>query len=387
MHAGVMGWSLIALMAVASVIMACGTGDDEGTSTPPASDDEFVRSACVAMGEWAAHLPELQALGTRLTPKDTLPLFDAFLARLESTRAVELEDFRTAWIDRTKDNVDKIKRGQTAPAWDPMETLPAIAEDDQALLNQLQAELPECQAIFAVPSPTPGVANPTPTTRPGAFLFPVSIDYGTPDLYLAGGPQSTFTAENAAAVKAELGSVSNDHGGVGAVFRWMMGTFKGEPTGGKDIGKTDVNSMLASRTVTGCHDSALMMSAVLRMYGIPAVMVDTAGIQWAEDFAAGKAQGDVGHVMAEAYVGGRWILVDCTSGLYVQDYDPQSPVIAPGSSPGMDPEGFYVLYKGTDPASYGVTSGDVLHQRFIQFSQAIGGMELQMTSYAWQRLP
>ena len=389
MHLRLMGWGLVSVVAVASVILACGGGDDSGATSTQVmrSDEEFVRSVCFGLGEWKTDFEEMWTPGMQLNPRDMIPLFDAFLVKLESARAVKLEDFRTAWIDRTRDNVDKIKRGQSAPAWDPMETVPAAAEDDQALLDELTATLPECRAIFGEPSPTPQVTNPTPTTRPGAFLFPVSIDYAKPDKYLAGGPQSTFTSENAIAVKAELGPISNDLGGIGAVFRWMMSRFKGEPTGGKDIGKTDVNSMLASRTFTGCHDSALMMSAVIRLLGMPAVMVDTAGIQWGKDFAAGRAQGDVGHVMAEAHVDGRWILVDCGSGMYVEDYDPQSPVIAPGSSPGMDPKGFYVLYKGIDPASYGVTSGDLLHQRFIQFGQAMRGMELEMTSYTWKRLP
>jgi transglutaminase-like putative cysteine protease len=221
----------------------------------------------------------------------------------------------------------------------------------------------------------PMVAGDSAEYRP-PFYFPITIDYANPAAHLQQGTQSTLSAESQSALAAELGDVPDGLPGVAAIHHWMRETFHSVPSLGQDIGKTDVNSLLVSRTFTGCHDWALMMTSVLRHSGTPAIMVDTAAIQWAFDFHAGHTMNYVGHVFSEVYVEGQWIAVDCTSGLYTEDYDPLHPVL-PFRYPGQT-LGFYVLYKGVDPAGYGVTSNEVLTARMREFAAVVDQLQLPL---------
>jgi transglutaminase-like putative cysteine protease len=219
----------------------------------------------------------------------------------------------------------------------------------------------------------PLLAGDSAEYRP-PFYFPITIDYANPAAYLQQGTQSTLSAESQSTLAAELGYLPDGLPGVAAVHRWMQETFHPVPSFGQDIGKTDVNSLLESRALTGCHDWALMMTSVLRHTGTPAIMVDTAAIQWAFDFHAGRTMAYVGHVFSEVYIGGTWIAVDCTSGFYTEDYDPLHPVM-PFRYSGQS-LGFYVLYKGVDPAGYGVTSNEVLTARMRDFAAVVDQLQL-----------
>lgn len=219
-------------------------------------------------------------------------------------------------------------------------------------------------------------------------VFPSAIDYSRPADYLVPGPQSTFTPDSVALVQEELGQLSPGIQGVGDISRWVFSSFQTIPSSGQNIGKTNVNSLLDTRTFTGCHDTALMTTAVLRLHGYPAIMVDTAGIQWVMDYIAGETQAHIGHVFAEVFVDGRWILLECGGGgAYVGAYNPASPVIAPAPGAGMDPLGYFVLFKGSDPQSYGVTDSEHLADRFREFAELWPTLDPQMTAYEWKPLP
>lgn len=217
------------------------------------------------------------------------------------------------------------------------------------------------------------------------FYFPISIDYANPSLHLLSGTQSTLTPENSAVVDSQIPVPSRDVAGVASIFAWMRRNFVVASAGGATVGKTDVNDLLRDHTLRGCHDWGLLLSTVLRHFGFPAVMVDAAGIDWAEKYRTGQVTSFVGHVFVEVYLDGRWIVMDSTAGTYAANYDYQEPVL-PFTQSG-DSRGHYVLYKGVDPAGYGVTSNEVLTARMREFAQALPGITLFFPVYDLRPLP
>jgi hypothetical protein len=170
--------------------------------------------------------------------------------------------------------------------------------------------------------------------------------------------------------------------GAARIYAWMARTFVTRPSGGETIGRTNVNDLIESRVLGGCHDWALVMTSALRFFGYPTLMVDAAGLQWAEDFAAGRIRTYGGHVFAEVLTNDGWMLVDCTSGRYTVDYDPMNPAIAYAGA--GDAKGFYAMFKGTDPAAYGLTNNAALQERMRAFAGALGTLGVTLPEYRWE---
>ena len=126
--------------------------------------------------------------------------------------------------------------------------------------------------------------------------------------------------------------------------------------------------ILDERTLTGCHDHGLLLASLLRMYGVPAIMVDATGIGWALRYTD-EVTYFSGHVFVEAFLGGQWMLFDSTSGAYIAEYDQSNPVI-PLTTP-AEPRGYYVMYKGLDPADYGITAIHQLNATQVRFAQIL----------------
>ena len=114
------------------------------------------------------------------------------------------------------------------------------------------------------------------------FIFPVDIDYNNPEKYLIPGKQSTIDEKYLEEIKREILISKQDIEGVGKIFSWMMKNFSTFAGGGSEIGINTINKLLKRRTASGCHDHGLIFSSILRYFGYPAIMVDAAGIQWAE---------------------------------------------------------------------------------------------------------
>jgi hypothetical protein len=218
------------------------------------------------------------------------------------------------------------------------------------------------------------------TASPSRELFPTTITYSQPARYLAAGPQSTLSVNNAALVDQAIARATSDLQTAGRVYHWMDTQFRWRATG--NPGHADVNTLLRTRTFTGCHDAALVYATLLRHLNIAAVMVDTAGISWARDFAAGRTNAYIGHVFVEAYVDGRWIATDPSNGVYTDDYDPTNPVLQFTSVP--DPAGYYVLFKGIDPISYGING---LQTRMAAFARHVAELRLVKPNYQFAPLP
>lgn len=208
-------------------------------------------------------------------------------------------------------------------------------------------------------------------------LFGESPDYDTPALYLVPGPQSAISM-SAAALRAEIGvsTAANAEELVPAVYRWLTG-FGAGAAGGALIGKTTADGLLKDRHLSGCHDWALLFSSVLRRLGYPALMADAAGIKWARGYD-GKG-GFAGHVFAEAYLEGRWMLIDANTGRYVRNYDPRNPVIP--LRVGGETAGLYVMFKGADPLSYGITGNNDLVEKMKLFAARLPELRLKYPAY------
>jgi len=211
-----------------------------------------------------------------------------------------------------------------------------------------------------------------------AQLYGDGPNYGAPALYLKAGPQSSVPL-TVAALRQEIGLSSAPAAGelVPAVFRWLSSGFGASAEGGRLIGKTTVAGLLKSRKLSGCHDWALVFSGVLRKLGYPALMADAAGIKWAREHKKGGSFS--GHVFVEAFLDGRWMLIDAASGRYVRDYDPSNPVIP--VAVGGETEGLYVMFKGLDPRSYGINSHEALRAKMEDFAARLPRLKLRYPDY------
>lgn len=210
-----------------------------------------------------------------------------------------------------------------------------------------------------------------------AQLFGESPDYNNPSLYLVPGPQSAVSMP-AEALRAEIGvsTAADAEELVPAVYRWLTG-FSSDAAGGALIGKTTADGLLKGRYLSGCHDWALLFSSVLRRLGYPALMADAAGIKWARGYGGGE--GFSGHVFVEAWLEGRWMLIDANTGRYVRNYDPRNPVIP--LRVGGEDAGLYVMFKGADPLSYGITGVAGLNEKMKVFASRLPGLPLKYPAY------
>jgi len=194
------------------------------------------------------------------------------------------------------------------------------------------------------------------------------IDYEHPELYLAPGRQSEVSAACFGAVAEELGIEQIDLPAIGRLYSWKTSQFKHANAGGGYVGQRTVGEILEERTLTGCHDHGLLVVSLLRKYSVPAIMVDATGIGWALRYTD-EATYFSGHIFVEAFLGGQWMLFDSTSGAYIEEYDPTNPVI-PLTTPD-ELRGYYVMYKGLDPAGYGITAIHQLNAAQVHCAQML----------------
>ena len=233
-------------------------------------------------------------------------------------------------------------------------------------------------------------ASGSPDSQPGSENFfwetyKSEIDYGNPDLYLASGSQSKLNERYFNEINEQIVIEGNDVKGVGTIFGWKQSYFDTYSAGGRFIGKITVNQIMEKKALSGCHDHGLVLVSILRKYGFPAIMVDAAGIQWALDYSGGKREGFSGHVFAEVYVKDRWILIDSTSGRYIENYDPDNPVIPITNS--VEGKGYFALFKGLDPEGYGINSNEELTGYLEAFAKEIKSIKTHAPPYKIKKLP
>lgn len=212
----------------------------------------------------------------------------------------------------------------------------------------------------------------------------IHIDYDNPELYLKSGTQSSLNERYSNEIGTQLSIENNNMKAVAEIFLWKHDYFRTYSAGGKLVGKTTVNQIMEEKMLSGCHDHGLVLVSVFRKYGFPAIMVDTAGIQWALDYSTGERGSFTGHVFVEVYVDNNWILVNSTSGEYVENYDPSNPVI-PMTNPDED-KGYFALLKGLDPEGYGITSIQQLKEHMAVFAAGVKSENIHFPKYEVKKL-
>lgn len=203
------------------------------------------------------------------------------------------------------------------------------------------------------------------------YDYSYGIEYNNPEKYLAPGEQSDLDDTYLEEIRSITGTPEQSIAGIKTVCHWFNQNFTFSNAGGSMIGKKTVDELYESKTFYGCHSAALVISSVLREFGFPAVMIETASILWAYEYNEGAAQGFVGHVMTEVYVSDNWILLDnnCT---YVEDYDCMNPFIS-----AMDQDfyyykqGLFTYTKGIDTWDYSVRDESDTHEKMINFANNI----------------
>ena len=197
------------------------------------------------------------------------------------------------------------------------------------------------------------------------YDYSFGITYDEPQKYLVPGDQSDLDDNYLTEIINSIGTPENNLSGILAVCHWVNQTFTFEDAGGSMIGQKHVNELFESKIYYGCHSAALVISSILREFGFPTVMIETASIVWAKAYNAGTSQGFSGHVMTEVYVDNRWILLDnnCT---YVKEYQCLNPYIST-----LNRQGLFTYAKGVDIWDYGVFNDTDTHAKMIYFADHI----------------
>ena len=229
-----------------------------------------------------------------------------------------------------------------------------------------------------------GVLHVSDTCKLNMSEYDVSfgIKYDSTENYLTPGDISDLSESNLNEIIAAIGTPEYSINGIKSVFNWFNATFTFQNAGGNMIGKKTIDELYESKVFYGCHSASLILSSVLREFGFPAVMIETADVQWAYDYSAGTAQYFKGHVMSEIYVNNEWILLDI-NGKYMDNYDYLNPYIKMPNYSCL-----FVYTKGKDIWDYGVFDESDTHNFMIIFSDNIICYEPMFSSnnYQWKNL-
>lgn len=211
--------------------------------------------------------------------------------------------------------------------------------------------------------------------------FSFGINYQDPEQYLIPGEQSDLSDNYLVEVISAIGTPENTIDDILLVCHWVNQNFTFNNAGGSMIGKNTVDELFEIKTFYGCHSAALIISSILREFGFPAILIETADVQWGYDYYNGTVKDYAGHVMSEIYVADKWILLDnnCT---YVEDYDPTSPHIPTNHYP---PDAYFVFAKGIDTWDYSAKDDSFTHQQLEFFSDNIYCFEAMFSTpgYNW----
>ena len=212
--------------------------------------------------------------------------------------------------------------------------------------------------------------------------FSFGIDYNDPGKYLIPGEESDLNDIYLEEIRDAVGTPENSIDDILLVCHWINQHFKFDNAGGGMAGKNTVDELYKIKTFYGCHSLALIISSVLREFGFPAIMIETADIQWGYNYHAGTVQHFSGHVMTEIFIEDKWILLDnnCT---YVEEYDFMDPFISKMYRPTA---GYFVFAKGVDIWDYSAKDDSFTYDNLIFFSENIYCFEemFNTVSYSWK---
>jgi hypothetical protein len=195
------------------------------------------------------------------------------------------------------------------------------------------------------------------------------IEYDHPEYYLDPGQQSNLDEAYVEEIRASMGTPDHSIEGIKSICWWFNVNFRFSNEAGRMIGKVTANELYQKKAYYGCHSAALMISSLLREFGFPAVMIETASIVWANKYIDGTEEGNVGHVMTEVYVSDKWILVD-NNGAHVEEYDCRNPFIHMQDQRYLYYKlGLFAYAKGKDSWEYGVRDESDTHDKMKEFAE------------------
>jgi len=209
-----------------------------------------------------------------------------------------------------------------------------------------------------------------------SFDYSFGIHYANPDLYLIPGEQSNLKDEYLEEIRLITGTPELTIEGMRKICDWFGSSFSFNNKGGDMIGKPTIDELYVSKTFYGCHSAALILTSVLREFGFPTVIIETASVEWAYDYIEKTATAFMGHVMTEVYVEEKWILLDNNNNCGMNlDYDPLNPHITSSSQINYGAKGLFCYAKGKDTWDYGVRSESDTHKLMIGFADNLSCFE------------
>jgi len=212
--------------------------------------------------------------------------------------------------------------------------------------------------------------------------FTFGIDYNNTAEYLIPGEESDLNDANLKEMQNAIGTPEDRIDDVVKICHWINNNFAFDNAGGAMAGKNTVNELYELKTFYGCHSLALIISSTLRKLGFPAIMIETADVQWGYNYNAGTVNYFAGHVMSEIYVENKWILLD-NNGNYVEDYDYQNLYIPVDNHP---TDAYFVFAKGVDIWDYSAKDDDFTQDKLVFFSDNIYCFEdmFYTVNYNWE---
>lgn len=233
--------------------------------------------------------------------------------------------------------------------------------------------------------------EPVPVSRCERYLDlydpTFGIDRTNPSDYLIPGAQSDLDSSYFQQVKNSLGEVAITVQGAKSVAYWVGQHFTFVNKGGSMIGVLTVDQHFEKMEFYGCHSQALIISSILRSYGFPSLLVETASVKWAKDYAIDPNTPFIGHVMTEVCIQGQWMLLD-NNGAIVQVYEYDTPFIDTRTSTLSQPapEGLFAIGKGLDHWDYGVTGSWDTHELMVGYSMYDDCLEsyTEDLDYLWE---
>ena len=212
--------------------------------------------------------------------------------------------------------------------------------------------------------------------------FSFAIDYDDPDKYLIPGEQSDLKDSYLEEIRDAVGTPENSIDDVLELCRWINVNFEFQNAGGAMMGINTVDELYEIKTFYGCHSLALIISSVLRKFGFPAIMIETADVLWGYNYHDGTTQNFIGHVMSEVYVEDKWILLD-NDGSYIEEYDTSNPYI---SKRYRTNAGYFVFAKGIDVWEYSDKNESFTDDNMVFFAENVYCFESMFftVSYTWK---
>lgn len=212
--------------------------------------------------------------------------------------------------------------------------------------------------------------------------FSFGIDYTDRDKYLIPGEQSDLKDIYLEEIRDAVGTPENNIEDVLELCRWINVQFEFQNAGGAMMGINTVDELYEIKTFYGCHSLALIISSVLRKFGFPAIMIETADVLWGYNYHDGTTRNFIGHVMSEVYVEDKWILLD-NDGSYIEEYDFSNPFISKRYRPDA---GYFVFAKGIDVWEYSDKDVSFTDDNMVFFAENVYCFESMFftVSYAWK---